>query len=270
MAATGHWGILDQAREQGFYADATARLALARLQTAQTRERLIRLLGLWGEQTAFILPKRLPDLPAVPMDGTGIEARAIRERLDVQLAKQQAEGLAKSLGLTRATRFVNVLEAGVMHNTSHEAPIQRGYEIELVLPLFDWGDAKVARTEAVYMQAVENVRATAIRARSEARESWLRYRTAFDLARHYRDEIVPLRKRIAEENVLRYNGMLISVFELLLDAREQIQTVIGAIEANRDFWRAETDLRMALTVGSPAAVNLSDPRPAAGSAAGGH
>lgn len=71
------------------------------------------------------------------------------------------EGLAKSLGLTRATRFVNVLEAGVMHNTSNEAPIQRGYEIELVLPLFDWGDAKVARAEAVYMQAVENVRATA-------------------------------------------------------------------------------------------------------------
>ncbi|MEW5972402.1 MAG: TolC family protein [Pseudomonadota bacterium] len=272
MAEVGHWGVLDQAREQGFLADATARLALARQQAAETRERLIRLLGLWGEQTAFKLPDRLPDLPASPPeDGQGIEARAIRERLDVQLAKQQAEGLAKSLGLTRATRFVNVLEAGVMNNTSNEAPVQRGYEIELVLPVFDWGDAKVARAEAVYMQAVENVRATAIRARSEARESWLRYRTAFDLARHYRDEIVPLRKQIAEENVLRYNGMLIGVFELLMDAREQIQSVIGAIEASRDYWRAETDLRMALTVGSPAASSLSGPRPAArDAAAGGH
>ncbi|MFZ5537222.1 MAG: TolC family protein [Pseudomonadota bacterium] len=270
MAATGHWGILDQAREQGFYADATARLALARLQTAQTRERLIRLLGLWGEQTDFVLPKRLPDLPAMPADGTGIEARAIGERLDVQLAKQQAEGLARSLGITRATRFVNVLEAGVMNNTASEAPPQRGYEIELTLPLFDWGDAKVARAEAVYLQAVENVRAMAIRARSEAREAWLRYRTAFDLARHYRDEIVPLRQRIAEENVLRYNGMLIGIFELLMDAREQIQSVIGAIEASRDYWRAETDLRMTLTVGSPATASLSAPRPAASPAAGGH
>ncbi|MEW6691594.1 MAG: TolC family protein [Pseudomonadota bacterium] len=270
MAEVGHWGVLDQAREQGFYADATTRLALARLQTAQTRERLIRLLGLWGEHTAFALPTRLPELPATPMDGTGIEARAIGERLDVQLAKQQAEGLAKSLGLTRATRFINVLEAGVMNNTASEAPPQRGYEIELTLPLFDWGEAKVARAEAVYLQAMENVRATAIRARSEAREAWLRYRTAFDLARHYRDEIVPLRQRIAEENVLRYNGMLMSVFELLLDAREQIQAVIGAIEASRDFWRAETDLRMALTVGSPAASSLSGPRPAASPAAAGH
>jgi len=175
------------------------------------------------------------------------------------------------LGLTRATRFVNVLEVGVMNNTESGAPVQRGYEIELVLPIFDWGDAKMARAEGGYMQAVENVRATAIRARSEARASYLRYRTAFDLARHYRDEIVPLRKRIAEENVLRYNGMLIGVFELLTDAREQIQSVIGAIEAQRDYWRAEADLRTALTLGSPSASTLSSPGPAASSApAGGH
>lgn len=272
MTETGHWGVLDQAREQGFLADATTRLALARQHTAKTRERLIRLLGLWGDATGFKLPDRLPDLPASPPeDGQGIEARAIRERLDVQLAKHQAEGLAKSLGLTRATRFVNVLEAGVMNNTSNEAPPQRGYEIELTLPLFDWGEAKVARAEAVYMQAVENVRATALRARSEAREAYLRYRTAFDLARHYRDEIIPLRKYIGEQNVLRYNGMLIGVFELLLDAREQIQAVIGAIEASRDFWRAETDLRMALTVGSPDPATLSSPRSSASAEpAGGH
>ncbi|MEW6444732.1 MAG: TolC family protein [Pseudomonadota bacterium] len=270
MTEAGNWSVQEQAREQSFLADATARLALARLQTEEARERLIRLLGLWGQQTAFRLPDRLPDLPASSSwNGKEIEARAIRERLDVRLAKQRAEGLAKSLGLTRATRFVNVLEAGVMNNTSNEAPIQRGYEIELVLPLFDWGDAKVARAEAVYTQAVENVRATAIRARSEGRESYLRYRTAFDLARHYRDEIVPLRKQIAEENVLRYNGMLIGVFELLADAREQIQSVIGAIEAQRDYWRAETDLRMALTVGSPVAFSLSAPRPAASDAAAG-
>ncbi|MEW6764409.1 MAG: TolC family protein [Pseudomonadota bacterium] len=271
MAETGNWSVLGQAREQGFHADATARLALARQHAVETRERLIRLLGLWGGQTGFRLPERLPDLPATPDDGTGIEARAIGERLDVQLAKQQAEGLAKSLGLTKATRFVNVLEAGVMNSTSNEAPVQRGYEIEIVLPVFDWGDAKVARAEAVYSQAIENVRATAIRARSEARESYLRYRTAYDLARHYRDEIVPLRQRIAEENVLRYNGMLIGVFELLADAREQIQSVIGAIESQRDFWRAETDLRTALTVGSPASAALSSPRSTASAEpAGGH
>jgi len=64
---------------------------------------------------------------------------------------------------------------------------------------------------------------------------------------------VPLRKRIADENLLRYNGMLISVFELLADARDQIASVNASIEALRDFWLAETDLQLALNGTSPAA-----------------
>ena len=83
------------------------------------------------------------------------------------------------------------------------------------------------------------------------RESYSAYRTAYDLARHYRDEVVPLRKRISEENLLRYNGMLISVFELLADSREQVTGVTGYVEALRDFWVAETNLQTALTGRSP-------------------
>ena len=57
---------------------------------------------------------------------------------------------------------------------------------------------------------------------------------------------MPLRKRISDENLLRYNGMLIGVFELLADARAQIASVNAAIEALRDFWLAQADLDMAL------------------------
>ena len=96
------------------------------------------------------------------------------------------------------------------------------------------------------MAAVYRTADTAIRARSEVREAYFSYRTAYDLAKHYRDEIVPLRKKISDEVVLRYNGMLMSVFELLTDAREQATSVNGAIEAQRDFWLAETDLQAAI------------------------
>jgi outer membrane protein TolC len=76
--------------------------------------------------------------------------------------------------------------------------------------------------------------------------SYATYRDAYEVARHYRDEIVPLRKQLSEENVLRYNGMLISVFELLVDAREQVLAVHGYIEALREYWLAQTDLQQAL------------------------
>jgi outer membrane protein TolC len=85
-----------------------------------------------------------------------------------------------------------------------------------------------------------------VNARSQVREAYSSYRTAYDLARHYRDEVVPLRKTISHEVLLRYNGMLASVFELLADAREQVASVNGAIETQRDFWIAQTELQSAI------------------------
>ena len=250
MQQVGNFNKLQRAREQGFYADAALNLARAEQAQHATRERLTRLLGLWGAQTQFSLPERLPDLPKSVVDLTDLERLALEQRLDVRAAKLAADQTAKNLGLTRTTRFINVLEVGGIYNTYNDAPSQRGYEIAFELPLFDWGDARVAKAEAIYMQAVDRAAQTAIDARSQVREAYAGYRSAYDIARHQRDEIVPVRQRISEENLLRYNGMLIGVFELLADARAQIASVNGAIEALRDFWIAQADLDMAL-IGEP-------------------
>jgi len=53
--------------------------------------------------------------------------------------------------------------------------------------------------------------------------------------------------------------MLIGVFELLADSREQIAGVTGYVEALRDFWLADTNLQTALTAGSPVAGDVSGP-----------
>ena len=250
MQQVGNFTKLQRAREQVFYADAAQNLARAEQAQRSTRERLTRLLGAWDTQTQFTLPARLPDLPKDVMDLPDVERVAMGQRLDVQGAKLAAEQTARNLGLTRTTRFINVLELGLIRNTSNEAPTQRGWEIGIELPLFDWGGARVARAEAVYMQTVHRAAETAVNARSEVREAYGAYRSAYDIARHQRDEVVPLNQRIAEENVLRYNGMLIGVFELLADARTQIASVNGSIQALRDFWIAQADLDMAL-IGKP-------------------
>lgn len=246
MALAGNWSKLQHAREQAFYADAVAQLARARQNRTVEREKLTRLLGL-SNRSAFTLPARLPDLPAAPRDASEVETQAIGNRLDLLMAQKELAGLASSLGLSRATRFVNLLDLSYLRNTSETGERASGYEIELQIPLFDWGSAKVAKSEALYMQAVHRAAGLAVDARSQVRESYGAYRTAYDLARHYRDEVVPLKKRIADEQLLRYNGMLISVFELLADAREQVVSVNAAIEAQRDYWIADAALQAALT-----------------------
>ena len=256
MAVVGNFSKLDQAREQLFYAEVTAQLARVKQAAVSQRERLTRLMGLWGEDIRFRLPDRLPDLPKDSRAIADLEKQAISQRLDVLGAMKEADNIAASLGLTKATGFINVFEAGYRRNSDTGQPRQTGYQIELRLPIFDWGGARVARAEHTYMQAVNRAADAAVRARSEVREAYTAYRTAFDLAKHYRDEIVPLRKRISEENLLRYNGMLISVFELLADARQQVTSVNAYIEALRDYWVAESSLNLALTGKSPGAMSM--------------
>jgi outer membrane protein TolC len=222
--------------------------------------------------TALQLPERLPDLPTSLPDRPSIEREAMARRLDLQAVKLQTEQTARQLGLTRTTRFINVLELGGHLNSSNEEHAHGGWEVSLELPLFDWGTARVARAQALYTQAISRTAQTAVNARSEVREAYGHWRATHDIAKHQRDEVVPLKKRISEENLLRYNGMLIGVFELLADARSQITGVSQYLDALRDFWVADAELEMALLgpvgmaaagSGAPGARTPSSAAPAA-------
>jgi outer membrane protein TolC len=249
MAAVGNANRLQLAREQLFFAETKAQLARARQAEVVALEQLVRLGGLSEGSAEIKLPERLPDLPESPDERPDVEGVALRERLDLQAARLETEALARNLGLTRATRFIDVLEFGPARVTETPEPRKKGYEISFELPLFDWGGARVAKAEALYMQSVHRAAEAAVKARSEVRAAYSAYRSTYDLARHYRDEVVPLRKKISDESLLRYNGMLIGVFDLIADAREQVASVATSIDALRDFWLAESELQQAVTTG---------------------
>ena len=208
MARAGNWSKLQQAREQLLLADAAAQLARARQAAFSEREKLIVVLGLWGAQTGFTLPDRLPELPAQAQELPDVESRVLQQRLDLQLAK------------------------------------------------LEWARQRAARREPgadALWEAMGNaarVRELAVKARSEAREAYHAYRTAWDLAKHYEKEVLPLSRFVNDETLLRYNGMLASVFELLAEARAQAQAASNAVEARRDFWLADIELRNVLS-GAP-------------------
>ena len=94
------------------------------------------------------------------------------------------------------------------------------------------------------------LRAAAIQVRSHARETYHRYRSHYDLAKRQQVELLPLRQFINDEMLLRYNGMLSSVFDVLADSRAQALAAHSAIQATRDFWLADADLH-SLLAGAP-------------------
>jgi outer membrane protein TolC len=274
LGETGAINKLDQAREQVFYAEITAQLATVRQRAATERERLIRALGLWGGDVEFKLPGALPAPPAL-RTLPSVEIEAVRRRVDLQIARIEVDALAKSYGLTGATRFINLLEVAGLSKTTRETGgpwvHARGVEVELQVPLFDFGEARVRHAEQTYMQAVNRLIEKAVNVRSEAREAYGVYRSTYDIAAHYRREVLPLRKIISDETLLRYNAMQIDVFALLLEARQRIMATTAAIEAQRNFWLATTNLLVAVVGGgSPGDVSAERASPTAPSEPAGH
>jgi outer membrane protein TolC len=273
LGETGAMNKLDQVRNQTFYAEMVAQLGTARLRAASERERLVRALGLWGDDLDFKLPAQLPPLPMRARSLAHIETEAVRRRVDLQMARIEAVLLAKSYGLTNATRFINLLDvAGIAKKKREDGETKRehGFEVEFQIPIFDFGEIKVRQAEETYLQAVNRLTAKAVNVRSEAREAYQAYRASYDIARHYRREVMPLRKIISEETLLRYNAMQIDVFALLTEARQRITATSAAIEAERDFWLAETNLGAAVLGGATAASPETTASATTAESRGGH
>ena len=274
MQQVGNFSKLQRARQQSFYADSTAQLASSQHAATAAREDLVRQLGLSDAQAGqLLLPERLPDLPREARQAAVVNALSAQQRLDVQLARNQLEMAGKSQGLNLLTSLVDV-ELGVRRDTVFDnaegtKSTRRGFEVEIRLPIFDWGSARRDAMNAQSLAAASRYEGTVRGASSQLRESYSAYRTAYDVARHYRDEIVPLRKTMAEENLLRYNGMLIGVFELLADNREQIASVTAALNAYQQFWLADAALAASMT-GKPTASPMAAPSSASSAEAAGH
>jgi outer membrane protein TolC len=251
MYQAGNFSKLQRARQQAFYADAVTQLARARQTATAARETLVRALGLNSAQAAALkLPERLPDLPQQAKDEPAIAQSAMTQRLDVQIAKSELDALGRKNGFNTASSFVNAFHIAGVRNSETGKTAQRGYELELALPVFDFGDASRAANQAAYLASLNRAAQIAVDAESQVREQYAAYRTAHDIANHYRQEIIPLRKAIADETLLKYNGMLVGVFDLLAESRAQIGSVIQAIEAERDFWLADAALQATL-LGKP-------------------
>jgi outer membrane protein TolC len=273
LGQTGALNKLDQAREQVFYAETAADLATLRQDAASSRERLIRLLGLWDGDIGIRLPQKLPVLPRQPRSLPRIEVDAVERRIDLQIARIELAALAKSLDLTEASRFVTMLDvAGIDRKTRDpDTPPfrERGFNVQFQIPVFDGGEVRVRQAAETYSQAFNLLTEKAVNVRSEARDAFRVYRSTYDIAGHYQREVLPLRKIISDEMQLRFSSMQVDVFALLVEARQRIAALRAAIDAKREFWLAQSDLQTAVNGGGRSDSQETRPSTTALAAGGG-
>jgi outer membrane protein TolC len=272
LGETGAANKLDQARVSAFYADLSAQVAQARLLTTTARETLNRILGLWGSDLNYTLPARLEDLPSSPDTLADVEVEAMKRRVDLIILRYEIVTLAKSAKFVNATRYLSFLELGLGFRNEVEttdageqtSKNRYGLELGIVIPIFDTGEARVVTAREIYMRAINRLVERSVNARSEARVAYSTYRATYDIAQYYRSRIIPLRRQISNEVLLRYNGMLVDVFEVIIEERERIHANIASLDALRDYHLAVADLQAALIVGGtvpPSGVINTTPPP---------
>ena len=253
LTQTGAVNKLEQAQRQVVAAEIEAQLDAARQQATTEREKLTRLMGLWHYDIASVLPSALPPLPKALRGLRAIEQEAMDKRVDLQIARLEVEALAKSYGLTRTTRFVNVLDAAGVSKTQKDTGEPNanggGFEIAFEIPIYDFGRARVREAEQRYMEAVNLLGEKVVNAASEARQAYAAYKATFGIARKYETEVLPLRETISQETELQYNAMQFDAFALIQAAKDKRMAQLASIEAQKDFWLASTDLSVAILGG---------------------
>lgn len=248
MTRVGNWSKVQLLREQLLRSDAATQVALAQQKAFSANENLVRLLGLWGADAQINLPQRLPDLPTLPLPATGLEDSAVRNRPELVLASINARLELTAVGEPELLRWQKATDQAL--GTTPAAPTSPEQALlapqPLTAPVLDTQRLRLSPALEQAATAQIHAGALAVATRSQAREAYYRYRTAYDLARHQRDEVAPLNTALQEETQLRYNGMLQSTWDLLASATARIQSVNAAVQAQRDFWLADTDLQAVL------------------------
>ncbi|MFD2738027.1 TolC family protein [Sulfitobacter aestuarii] len=260
LGKTGALNKAGQAREQAFNAEMAGQVARARLDAQLAKEQLTRLMGLWGADVNYYVPDALPSLPNGIRSTGNVEQLALANRVDLEVARLGLAATARAFGLSDATRTLTDLEviAGVelekeVEDGDKEIVATPQVEFEFAIPIFDSGKARLRSAELSYLQAANVLAERAVNVRSQARAAAASYRSSHQIAQHYRQVVLPLRRTIEEEALLSNNGMITSTFDLLNDTREKLSSELEAANAKRDFWLASAGLSAAIYGGGSGA-----------------
>jgi cobalt-zinc-cadmium efflux system outer membrane protein len=242
----GNISDLDLASEEATYS--AMKLDLARTQAAALadREELNRLMGLWGNDSAsWQTTEKLPELADKEPSMEHLESLAIRQRFDLDAARRETHLVAKSIGVTEQFRLSG-LEIGV--DTEHDPTgfNVTGPTLSVEIPIFDQKQAQIARLQAEYRQGLNRLTALAIDIRSHVRADRDRVIAAREMARFYRDDLIPQRRRVTQLSELHYNAMLLGIDRWLMARQSEVSAYKEYIETMRDYWIAKSDLERAV------------------------
>ncbi len=246
LRAAGNITALALANEQALYEQAKLMVAQAELAVLETREKLNILMGLFGEDTGWRAPDRLPPLPEKEEPLVELEAKAVRASLDLAAARFRIESTGQQLEIAKVHSLLPELGVGVEGERETDGKWFVGPRLQVAIPIFDWGQGSRNQAFAELQRARQDFTALAIEIRAAVRATYQRMEMTRRQALHYQKVIMPLGERITRETQLQYNAMQLGIFSLLAAKQHEILVTKQYIESLRDYWIARTQLAQVL------------------------
>src|SRR5260370_24698390 len=212
------------AQQQSSYSRSRLDVASTEAEIRRNREKLNLLLGLWGMDSDWQIGGELPQVTSSDLPMRGLERLAISQRLDLQAGYLQLTSHVKNLGLTKSFLLLGALDFGVNSERETDSQTRTGPSFAIELPIFNQGQARIARGEAALRQAQDKFEALAIDVRSQIRELGDELASKREIARFYQDQLLPGQRQILNESLLYYNAMEIGNFELFTTKAEESRT----------------------------------------------
>lgn len=246
LVRAGNVSQLEALTARAAYGEAKVELAERVAEVALLRERLNVLLGVWGTRTHWVLPRSFPAVFSVKYASEEVERTAIDRNLQLSAMRDEIHASSLTAGVAVPMQLFEGLELGVITERESDGAGATGPILSIPLPLVQQGQPAAARAQAELRRAVKRYEARAVQVRSRARWLHAAVVAAHDRAHYLQHTLLPLYDERLAQGQRQYNAMQISAFELLRIRHDQIAVQVRAIEAQRDFWIAHSDLELLL------------------------
>lgn len=240
--------------------DATEAAVAARM----ARLDLNLLIGLSGPEARWAPPAALP-LPVAQEDDPAELHRLAGQNLALLAAERRVAIARDTAHITRSFRLLGGTSVGYYHEQDVKAAHStiQGPTLDLELPLFNQGQARVARADAELQIARARLGDLALRRADGIDPAAERVRALSEVVGIYREGLIPARESVTGRSQEEQNFMLIGIFEVIQAKTQEYDAYQGYLEAIRDYWLARVDLARLVGVQLPSESQVTEGGPSA-------
>ena len=259
--AAGNITELQLNQERAAASEARIDAGKALVEATMRRLALDNIMGLDSNESPWTALDRLP-LPVAEEDDTDALIEMAREKnLQLLAARQQVVVMQASYKSTRNWRWFGSSEVGFEREKDADGTRLAGPSLALELPIFNQGQAKLARSQALMAEANARLRDAELSIANSIRTNANAVQAQSEAVGIYRNALIPQREIVLARSQQEQNFMLIGVFELIQAKAKEYDAYQGYLETVRDYWLARVELTRSVGERLPSSASAKESTP---------